>query len=325
MRRKQIGVFPSLPYPSLTKQPFLACLKCHSWDVLGPGTAQLGHRLPRVRQCSQGRAGQGLVAVWDCNADSAVHCRAQTPNTTACVRQGSAQAAVPGESLTPGASPPSTPGREQREGLIPCHCCSACHKAAGTQGRGVLLYPCVGVVLPAATLAALSSSEVPTDDPCLKGHIHLSFLHPSVLIWVCQGRAGLHQTYSGCAKGCCAQQKKGRGCWSDLCGSSPVPLHASSAGSVSLAVCLWPDELERRCEQDTLGLWRVVCAPGECVQGRVNRAAWTERDHCAIVCVQSVPSLHRAGAVPSSAGIRRHFPSCQKPLPSFPCNCPCSA
>lgn len=60
-------------------------------------------------------------------------------------------------------------------------------QSRGRQGRGALLHPCVGVVLPAATLTALSASEVPADEPCLEGHIHLSSLHQSVLLGECQG------------------------------------------------------------------------------------------------------------------------------------------
>lgn len=137
MRQKQSRVSPSLTSRSLREQPFLACLVMPFLGCCCPGPwgstagCPLGHRLPRVRQCSQDRAGMVLVAVWDCNADSAVHCRAQTPNTTGCVKQGSAQAAVPGESLTLGASPPSTAGREAEGRGDPCHCCSPATKQRG--------------------------------------------------------------------------------------------------------------------------------------------------------------------------------------------------
>lgn len=84
----------------------------HSW-------VPCGAQAPRERRCCQRRAQMVLGAARDCNADSGVHCRAQAPGTAGAVKRGSAQAAVPGESLSLGAFPPSSRGGRQREGSSP--------------------------------------------------------------------------------------------------------------------------------------------------------------------------------------------------------------
>lgn len=167
--------------------PFLGCP--------GPWDSTVEAPQGEAVQPGQGRAGAGCSLGLQCR----LCCALQSPDTKhLCLCQ---------TGLGPGCSSwtefdtgsfSSFLTREGAEGRgDPCHCCSA-----RDTGRGVLLHPCMGVVLPAATLAALSASEVPTDDPCLKGHIPLASLHPSVLIWECQSRAGLLQTYSGCARAC---------------------------------------------------------------------------------------------------------------------------
>lgn len=174
--------------------PFQGCCSCAA--VPGPGTAQLGALWGTgspgwgsAARAGQGRAGCSLGL--QCRL--CVRCRAHTANTTGCVRLGSAQAAVPGESLTLGASPASHQGGRRGDPLSLVQCC---HRAEGRQGGGVLLHPCVGVVL-LQPRWQLCSSEVPADDPCLKGHIHLCSLHPSVLIWRCQDRAVLDRLTVG--------------------------------------------------------------------------------------------------------------------------------
>lgn len=106
MRQKQFSVSASLISHRLTEQPLCLCL------ILGflgccPG-CPLGHRLPRMRQCCQGRAGMVLVAVWDCNADSAEP-KQQTPLAVSNRAWSKLQFL---KSLTLGAPPPSTLERE---------------------------------------------------------------------------------------------------------------------------------------------------------------------------------------------------------------------
>lgn len=124
---------------------------CHGYR----GTAQPGAlrilpwRTDSLEWCSaaSGRDRWCWIAVWDCNADSVMHCRAQqSKHDSLFFKQGSTQAAVSRSEYDTRRFSTFSKGRgKQREEAIPCHWCSACYKATRRWGREVLLHLCMGV------------------------------------------------------------------------------------------------------------------------------------------------------------------------------------
>lgn len=192
MKREPISVFPSPAPRSLAEQPFPAPVS-HSSSWMLPSRAwgrhswvPCGAQAPRERRCCPRRAQMVLGAARDCNADSV--CTAEPRHQA---RPALSSGARPKLRFLERVChwelfhlPRGEGGRGKGDPLSVVQCLP---QSRGRQGRGALLHPCVGVVLPAATLTALSASEVPADEPCLEGHIHLSSLHQSVLLGECQG------------------------------------------------------------------------------------------------------------------------------------------
>lgn len=60
-------------------------------------------------------------------------------------------------------------------------------QSSGDTGNGGAASSLCGSCAPCSHTGSSLFSEVPTDDPCVKGHVHLSSLHPSVSARAQQG------------------------------------------------------------------------------------------------------------------------------------------